>query len=255
MQVNKQGRVDISIMPAWPYRDCDLTVKQLEIKHLLPVPVLARKLEDIRNLGCRIGRVEIAAGELTLLPEEYLYSLKWILHYYGFGNIELITNLTSITSSVIHDDQFGLSVHYDFEHTEQQEKVWNNLVNLERPFSVLTMACDDVLKSDPRQMVEELNGLRRCLSWEIRPANVDGEEFDSFIKAITDQPNKRFEFYNTGIPQESIKRPADGFSEAMLHITPSGRYGLLEIGLDGSEYMLETDNIFQYLERITVQHG
>jgi hypothetical protein len=247
----KQGKIDLTITPMWKHGNAGSTQCQLGSKDLLPIPVLAGRLEDILNSGYRIGQVEIDGGELTLMPEEYLYSLKWILHYYGITDIVLITNLTSITSSVIMDDQFSLAVSYDFEHTEQQEKVWNNLVNLQRPFSILTVACEDVVKSNPTSMVEEINSLHHCLSWEIRPYGLKKNVFDDFIKSISDQPNKRFQFYNTEVPQETIKRPYGEFSGLVLHITPSGQYGLVEADLEGNEYLLETNNLFQYLDRIS----
>lgn len=260
MFANQNKIIHLSINP-WYYcnfscKHCYLTTEQLNDKKLLPIPVLVDRIKEIIASGHRIGHADIYGGEVLLLPEEYIYSLKWMLHHHGVDEIELITNLSSVTSSVVNDQQFGLSVSYDFEHRQQHEHVWKNLMKLERPFTVLTLGIPEILKSDPADMIEQLNLLENCHFWEIKPysqnqANqfdVPYADFEKFVQKVIEYPNKNFDFLNEGMLVEAVMGERNSYSDDHVYITPSGRYGVLEFDLNGNEYFQEMDTFKQYLD-------
>lgn len=260
MLANEHGLINLSINPIYRCNfrcpTCYLTEEQLSDKKLLRLEDLERRLREIVDSGHHIGHADIYGGEVTLLPPEYMMGMKYVLHQFGIDEIELITNLSTMNNPVVHDEDFGLSVSFDFKHREASEHVFKNLLKLERPFTVLTLGIPDLLKEDPAAMIEELNLLQNCKWWEIKPyssnqanqLNVPYRDFERFIQAVVEYPNKQFEFLNEGMLSEAIRMGRNSFSDDHVYITPTGRFGVLEFDLNDHEFFLEMDRFDQYLE-------
>jgi hypothetical protein len=91
--------------------------------------------------------VDLYGGEVGLLPYEYVTAIKELFHTYGIDDINLITNL-SMVNDTIKDEDFFISVSYDFEAREKHEQVWRNMLLLKRPFSVLMLASPKLIQKD-----------------------------------------------------------------------------------------------------------
>lgn len=235
---------------------CYLTEEQLSSKKLLDLTVLRKRLDEILASGRRIGHVDLYGGEVTLLPFEYLNCIKKVLHHYGVEDIEIITNLSTYKEATVEDEDFGLSVSYDFEYRQQHEHVWKNMLKLPRPFTVLTLGIPEIVKQDPAELIERLNLLSNCHHWEIKPyspnqanqLDVSYSDYETFVRKVIEYPNKNFEFLNEVALQMAMHRDANPFSDDHVYITPSGNFGVLEFDKNDNEFFLEVNSFQEYLD-------
>lgn len=234
---------------------CYLTESQLEDTKLLPITLLDRRLKEITEHH-KIDMVDLYGGEVGILPKDYVRQLKELLHGYGIYDINIITNLSMI-NDVILDEDFYISVSYDFEAREKHDLVWKNMLLLENPFSVLILASPKVLEMDVESMISTLNLIGNINSVEIKPyspnqANqhsVNYTDYEEFVKKWIDSPiKKNFIFCNENQIKDSILKIKNSFSDDHIYITPSGNYGVLEFDLNDNEYFLEYDSLEQYFE-------
>lgn len=248
--------MNLSINP-WYYCNfrcsfCYLTEQQLSDKKLLPLSKLEERLNEILCMDS-IDMVDLYGGEVGILPYDYIKEMKELLHAYGIKDINVITNLSMI-NEVTQDEDFYISVSYDFEAREKHETVFKNMTQLTRPFSVLMLASKDLITKDVGDMIETLNLLPNLQSVEIKPystnqANQDTvyyTHFEEFVKSFLQYPNKKFEFVNKKLLDSVLDKSRNAFSDDHVYITPSGNYGVLEFDLNDNEFFLEYETLEEY---------
>lgn len=233
---------------------CYLTEEQLSDKKKISLDALKARLDDIVNAGYRIGHVDLYGGEVLLLSFEYLMSVKKLLRTYGAVDIEIITNMTVYREDIVEDNNFGISVSYDFQHRQQSEHVWKNMLKINRDFTILTLGIPEIVRTDPAEFIEQINLLSHCKHWEIKPyssnqanqLDVSFEEYEEFVKKIIEYPNKKFEFLNTVALDMAMYADANPYSDDHVYITPAGKFAVLEFDQNDNEFFLELNSIQDY---------
>lgn len=236
---------------------CYLTPEQLRDKKLMPLEVLDQRLKEITNAGYHLGHADVYGGEVMLYPKGYMQEMKSILHSHGIDEIEIITNLSALNAEIVNDLDYGLSVSYDFQFREKHEQVFQNILKLQRPFTILTLATPEVITLDVIEAMQWLSTLKNLMAWEIKPysinqanaATVTHNQFEEFVKSIIESPvDRHYEFLNEMMLEQAIRFERNSFSDDHVYITPSGNFGVLEFDLNDREYFLELDNFEKYVE-------
>lgn len=234
---------------------CYLTSEQLSNRKLLDLETLESRLIEVLN-NTTIDHVDLYGGEIGLLPEDYVWDLKDLLYKYDIKSISVNTNL-SMVNNIICDSDFHISVSYDFDVREQHERVWNNMIKLNRPFSVLILASDKIIQHNVDNMIFQLNLLSKLQSVEIKPysenqANcltVSFKDYEEFVKKwIISTTPKRFEFINEYLLEDVLNKKRNSFSDDHLYITPEGKFAVLEFDLNDREYFLHCETYKDYLK-------
>lgn len=232
---------------------CYLTPEQLSSKTLLDLDVLSQRLDEIGQLY-DIQHVDIYGGEVLLLPERYLEDLRDLLLARGLDDIVLITNLT-LVPEIVSDPSFELSVSYDFDAREKGDIVFGNMLQLEQPFTVLSLASPEFLKTvTPDMYVEAMNMLGNLRGCEIKPysanqANnlpVKYSEFEDFVWEVINHPARSFHFENEVQVDMALSGEHNSYSDDHLYITPTGDMAVLEFDLNDLEYFMVVDSVEAY---------
>lgn len=197
--------------------------------------------------------VDIYGGEIGLLPLDYWNQMVMTLNAYGIYDINLVTNLSAL-NEITTDDRVYTSVSYDFKAREDHERVFKNMALLNKPFSVLMLASEELMEQNIDEMVAMFNTLSNLESVEIKPYssnqanqhNIDYQQFEKFVQGWILNNNKRFTFVNEDLILSSINKNRNSFSDDHVYITPSGKYGVLEFDLNDNEYFLEYNTLDEY---------
>lgn len=233
---------------------CYLTETQLDDTKLLPIEKLEQRLQEITAHG-KIDMVDLYGGEIGLLPKSYVEELKSLFKIYGINDINLITNL-SMVNDIIEDEDFYISVSYDFDAREKHDLVWKNMLLLKRPFSVLVLASPKVLSMNVDEMIQSFNLIPNINSVEIKPYStnqsnqyeINFKDYEEFIKKwITSSIEKNFNFTNEQVIRASLNKSRSSFSDDHVYITPSGNFGVLEFDLNDNEFFQEYESFEEYL--------
>lgn len=234
---------------------CYLTKDQLGDRLLLPLDVLEKRIKEVLPYAS-IDMVDLYGGEIGLLPEKYVEDLCDILADHGIYDINIITNLSMI-NRVILNPNFYVTVSYDFDCREQHERVWNNMLLLNKPFSILILAGPDIIKKTPDKMISQLNMLSNLSSVEIKPystnqANahkVTHRQFELFVQQWIESPiTKNFQFVNQDNIVLSLNGKKNAFSNDHVYITPTGHFAVLEFDLNDREYFKELSSVQEYIQ-------
>lgn len=233
---------------------CYLTEKQLSDRKLLSLSRLSEMISEILS-QCQIDMVDIYGGEVSLLSQEYWNEMISILHMYGIEDINLITNLSAINEITI-DPRVYTTVSYDYLAREEHERVYRNMVLLQKPFSVLMLVSNKFIELDTKIIIESLNLLPNLKSVELKPyssnqANshsVSYIDFEEKVKSFLNYKNKNFEFVNESLIQSVLLKQRNSFSDDHIYITPNGKYSVLEFDLNDNEFFLEYDYLEEYWE-------
>lgn len=253
------GPINLSVNPSYycnfRCEFCYLTPTQLGDRMRLPLSVLFERIDEVREHR-EIGMVDLYGGEPLLLPAEYIDELKAGLHARGIDDLNVITNL-SVNNPVMHDDDWYISVSYDFEAREKHEHVFQQMLKMQREFAILILATPEVMAKDPDDIINTLNLLSNLSSVEIKPyspnqANqlpVSYLDYEAFIKVLYKRRNEmKFDFVNAQQIQESLDGTRNAFSDDHVYITPEGKFGVLEFDQDDNEFFLEMDRIEEYFQ-------
>lgn len=248
--------ITLSINP-WYYCNfrcdfCYLTEDQLRDKKLLSLDRLNELLAEVTS-QCNVKLVDLYGGELGLLPKQYWNDLIDLLHCYNIKDINLITNLSMINDITL-DERVYTTVSYDFEAREDHERVWRNMALLNKPFSILMLASPKLIVKDVDHMIDMLNSLNNLVSVEIKPYSTNQanqydlkfSDFENFVKKWIINKNKKFEFVNELLLQDTIDKTRNSFSDDHVYITPSGNYGVLEFDSNDNEFFLEYNTLNDY---------
>ena len=233
---------------------CYLTESQLSDPTKLDLVTLSARIKEIKQYY-DISMVDLYGGEIGLLPDEYIAELCALLEDHGIDDINIITNL-SMVNDVIRNPNFYVTVSYDFDCREQHDRVWNNMLQLTKDFSILILASPGVLRKDVDDMILQLNLLDRLTSVEVKPystnqANchsVTNMEFEEFIKKWISSPMpKNFLFVNEDNVNKTLAKTRNAFSNDHVYITPAGEFAVLEFDLNDNEYFKSLTSIEEYV--------
>jgi hypothetical protein len=198
--------------------------------------------------------VDLYGGEVGLLSEDYIEDMCAMLAKYSIDDINIITNLSMVNRVILNTDLY-VTVSYDFDCREQHDRVWNNMLQLNKPFSILILASKDLIVKDVDAMIAQLNLLQNLTSVEIKPYstnqanshNVSHVDYEQFIKKwLSSLVKKNFKFVNEDNIQKSINGIRNAFSNDHVYITPTGEFAVLEFDLNDNEYFKSLNNIHEY---------
>lgn len=159
-----------------------------------------------------------------------------------------------MVNDITLDERVYISVSYDFEAREDHERVWRNMALLNRPFSILMLASPKLIVKDVDHMIDMLNSLSTLVSVEVKPYSTNQanqldlkfSDFENFVKKWISNKNKKFEFVNELLLQDTIDKSRNSFSDDHVYITPNGKYGVLEFDEKDNEFFLEYDTLEDY---------
>lgn len=234
---------------------CYLTKEQLSDKQLLPLDRLAVMLDEVLSVHSEVQHVDIYGGEVLLLPVEYLQEMKALFHSRGVEDLNIITNL-SVVNEVALDEDFELSISYDFNAREKSDVVLNNIFSMTRRFNILSLASRQLLDTvTVDEFVNTFNLLTNLWCVEIKPysenqANCDPvtfKEFEDFVWAVLNHPDRKFYLENESLIRSAVEsKSRNAFSDNHVYITPDGHFAVLEFDLNDKEYFLKLDSFDDY---------
>lgn len=233
---------------------CYLTHTQLGSPQRAPLAAIKERLDEISKQYQGIEHFDIYGGEISLLDAEYFNSLLSLLEQYCDPPFNIVTNLTQMPI-FFGDARLYISVSYDFHARALHEEVFSNMLSLERPFSILTLASPEVLKLNVDQAIDQLNILAKLESLEIKPYSKNqanqlellDSEYEEFIKKwISSTHQKNFTFINEEKIKESLALEYNAFSDDHVYITPNGKLAVLEFDDQNNEYFKELKSISEY---------
>lgn len=233
---------------------CYLTPEQLGDRQRVDVGVIEQRLDELLP-HYRVSHVDLYGGEPTILPEDYVQTLILLLKSRGVREVNVNTNLSAMPSW-LNDPDVYVSVSYDFAAREQHERVFNNMLKLQKRFSILMLASPELIKHDPDEIIQTLNLLSNLNSVEVKPYssnqanqhNVSYREFEEFLKKlITSKVEKKFFLVNEDLIDSALARDKNAFSDDHLYITPQGKFAVLEFDLNDNEFFMELDKVEDYI--------
>jgi len=195
-------------------------------------------------------------GEIGVLKKDYFYGLRDVIRKYYTDKINIITNYSMIHEGFYEND-FYLSVSYDWTAREKSDKVYQNMLMSPVPIAVLVLASPQILSMNVDDLILSMNMCSSIQSVEIKPYsinqsnfyNVTHKDFEEFIKKWINSPiKKNFDFINELKIKDSLDRTYVAFSNDHVYITPKGKFAVLEFDNDDKEYFLELDSYNEYLE-------
>ena len=228
---------------------CYLTTEQLSDQKKILISDLDNRLNEISKVR-NIEWVDLYGGEIGALKKEYFYDLKKTIRKYYKNKINIITNYSMLHEGFFEDD-FYLSVSYDFEAREKSDRVLENMFKSPVPIAVLILASKQVLNMNVNDMIEKLNLCSSVESVEIKPYsinqsnshNVTHRDFETFVKKWIESPiQKKFDFINEGNIVRSLKKQYNAFSNNHVYITPNNKFAVLDFDKDDKEYFNEYDS-------------
>lgn len=233
---------------------CYLTPDQLSNQKKISLDRLEELLAEVSQYK-KIEWIDLYGGEIGALKKDYFYGLRDSIRKYYDGTIDVITNFSMLHEGFFEDD-FYLTVSYDFEAREKSDRVYQNMLQSPVPIAVLILAGPKVLQMNVDDMITQLNFCRSVTSVEIKPYstnqsnqhNVTFKDFEVFVQKWIESPiEKKFQFVNEDRIQRSLNKEYNAFSSDHVYITPNGKFAVLEFDLNDNEYFLELDNFEQYL--------
>ena len=234
---------------------CYLTPEQLGDQKKIPLAILNQRLKEISEVR-KIDWVDLYGGEIGALKKDYFYGIKNIIRKYYKDKINIITNYSMLHEGFFEND-FYLSISYDFEAREKSDLVYNNMFQSTVPIAVLILASQKVIEMNVNDMINKLNLCSSIESVEIKPYSINQanaqpithKNFELFVKKwIESSVTKKFDFVNEGKIIESLNKNYNAFSNNHVYITPSGNFAVLEFDKDDKEYFLELNSIEEYIK-------
>ena len=129
------------------------------------------------------------------------------------------------------------------------------MLQLERPFSILTLASERVILNNPDYMINALNSLTNLTAVEIKPYSstihrsqvVSDLQFEEFMKSFIDSSvEKNWQFINQDKIEECLDGKYNAFSDNHVYITPNGYFAVLDFDIFGNEKFTELHSFDEY---------
>jgi len=232
---------------------CYLTSEQLADQKKIDLQRLDDMLMEVR-MHDSIDHIDLYGGEIGALKKDYFYGMRDIIRKHYREKINIITNYSMLHDGFYEDD-FYLSVSYDFEAREKHELVYRNMVLSPVPIAVLVLVSPTVLLKDVNEMIRMFNGCKSIKSVELKPYSINQanahkvthKDYEQHVmKWLTASEGKEFAFMNDFHIQDSLNKTYNAFSNDHVYITPNGKFGVLEFDKDDKEYFLELDSYKDY---------
>lgn len=231
---------------------CYLTNKQLGDKTLLPLDDLKRTIQAISD-KYEIRHVDFYGGEIALIPVKYFNDMVEMVKTFDPFDMRLTTNLTVVNEIVMHPE-VHLYVSYDFSARAMSDRVAKNMKELERPFTILTLATEVVTATPIGEVVEFYSSLKNLVSVEVKPynnnqANVglgNGKGFYDLVSNLISYPGRMFTVENESLLLTVLDGTRNAFSNEHLFITPQNKLSVLGFDVSGREFFLEFDDVSGY---------
>jgi sulfatase maturation enzyme AslB (radical SAM superfamily) len=233
---------------------CYLTPTQLSDLSTIDLDTLDKMLSDISS-NTTIDHVDLYGGEIGILPPKYYYDMKSVIRRHYSKPINIITNLSRVSSFFL-DDDITLSVSWDYTCRERHEQVYRNMLKVEKDIHVLMLAGKCLIEKDVDEIITMLNFVSNVKSVEVKPYStnqsnqhsVSHRDFEEFMKRWIDSPvMKKFDFTNEQKILSSLDKSYNAWSNDHLYITPSGKFAVLEFDSNDNEFFLHLDNYDDYL--------
>ena len=265
-------KINLSINPSYfcnfrcPW--CYLKPEQLGDQKCIDHFKLSELLNEVQTHR-DIEHIDLYGGEIGVLKEGALEKITNAIKIYYKEKININTNLSMMREEFMNPDYF-ISVSYDMESREAHEKVWNNMLKLPVPFSVLILANEKVLRTSTQHIWTKMIHLNRdnhnFQGFEIKPystnqANqhpITHAHFEDFIlKMIETKPKpdltaeafktrRPIHFINEDNIKDSLNSNYNAYSDDHLYITPNGKFAVLDFDKNDNEYFLELDSFADY---------
>jgi len=249
--------VNLSINPIYQCnfkcKWCYLSYKQRNSFRIADLDQIENRIKEVLR-STRITHIDIYGGEVALLSEEYLNQLYAIIGHHTNCTINVITNLSEIHPFFLKNE-IDLSVSFDYKARKEYERVWSNMLLIDRPISVLMLVTKDLIKYKPQEVLDLLNLNNNIVSLELKPYsqsryNRDPELDQAYIGLvkwlIKNKRKANFEIINETKIRDSLKGRSNPFSDDHLYITPRGKFAVLEFDGDGREYFKELKGFKEY---------
>lgn len=265
-------KINLSINPSYfcnfrcPW--CYLKPEQLGDQKCIDHFKLSELLNEVQTHR-DIEHIDLYGGEIGVLKEGALEKITNAIKIYYKEKININTNLSMMREEFMNPDYF-ISVSYDMESREDHEKVWNNMLKLPVPFSVLILANEKVLKTSTQHIWSKMIHLNRdnqnFQGFEIKPystnqANqhpITHAHFEDFILRMLEtkpKPDLTAEAFKTRRPihfinedniKDSLNSSYNAYSDDHLYITPNGKFAVLDFDKNDNEYFLELPSYSSY---------
>lgn len=232
---------------------CYLTEEQLADQNKISLETLDQRLLEIKSYT-DIDWIDLYGGEIGALKKDYFYSLRDVIRKHYDGKINVITNFSMLHEGFFEDD-FYLTVSYDFEAREKSDRVWQNMMQSKSPIALLILASPKVLEMNVDYMINMINMCSSITSVEIKPyssnqANqlpVTHRDYENFVIRWLESPvQMNFEFINEYRIEESLNKRYNAFSSNHIYITPNGKFAVLDFDQNDNELFTELDSFIQY---------
>lgn len=204
-----------------------------------------------------IDHIDLYGGELSVLDEDYLQQLFWILGtFVPHATINVVTNFLKPICIPAYAD---LTVSFDFNQRERWEIVYANMQKSNTPLHVLILATPELMTQNVDAMVSMLD-MPHIKTVEIKPysenqANAYGanyKEFEEFVKKwITTSVDHTFVLTNELLIEKALTKQTSSWSNDHLYITPTGKYAVLEFDLNDREFFKELNSLAEYSDWVT----
>ena len=242
---------------------CYLSREQLSSKTRLNPSRLFELLSEVSQ-SYEITHVDLYGGEVALLPAEYLSELLSVLKIFYKGPLSVITNY-SVESSLYNRPEVDLTVSWDYFAREQNQEVYDRMLKIEKPFHVLALAADQMLRMTDQNLddfISKLNALPKLNSFEIKPFSQNHfhrqsarfDEFENFIKRwLLRASNLKPTFINQVKIMDSLSQKYSSWSDNHLYITPTGNFSVLDFDADGNEAFVEMQDLKNYWQWVELE--
>lgn len=213
------------------------------------------KLDNLLSQVPNIGHIDLYGGEIGTLKKDYFYSLRNIIRKHYSKKINIITNFSMLHEGFFEDD-FYLSVSYDWEAREKYDRVYQNMLMSPVPIALLILTSPKVLEMNVNELISSLNACSSIQSVEIKPYSTNQanahtlthRDYEEFVKKWIESPViKNFEFINEYYIQDVLENRRNAFSDEHVYITPNGKFAVLEFDLNDNEFFLELDSFEDYI--------
>lgn len=204
-----------------------------------------------------LRHVDLYGGEVALIPAPRIEAIINTIKFFYHNPINVITNLTSVPDFLFRDD-VDISVSWDYKARARNEEVYRNMLLLKKPFHVLLLASDNLLKLGKDEIVHVinlLNNLDYLVSFEIKPYSEskfnsykkDFVQFENWVQIWIDLHSRmNFQFTNIQKIVDVHLYKNSSWSDDHLYITPEGELAVLDFDSAGKEFFKKVEDIPHY---------
>lgn len=240
---------------------CYLTKEQLKDSTFASLESIKSRLNEIAASGKTFATFDIYGGEISLLDRSYQLQLLELLNTYNPESINVISNLTLISSPLVSHPKTTLGVSFDFEFRPNHELVWFNMLHVGKPIHIIVLAIPELVsamrKHGVARYINRLNDNNAIASVEIKPysknqanqLNVPDSDYEWVVKEWLSYGGPiDFEFVNAHALDYAVNSQFNAYSDDHVYITPAGRFAVLEFDENDNEFFLELDSFDDYIK-------